>query len=90
MPEKIKPYLNFKTYSIDFSQPDVKITDIDFRLCRTDFDPCSGFPEMFLKLLRDVLSENIALIKNFQRIHCQGKDFMTVYICTAIYPRSIS
>lgn len=68
VPEKIKPYLNFKTYSIDFSQPDVKITDIDFRLCRTDFDPCSGFPEMFLKLLRDVLNENIALIKNFQRI----------------------
>ena len=66
--ERIKPYLNFKTYSIELSQPDVKITDIDFKICSTDFDPCSDCPEMFLELLRAVLNEDTALIKNFQRI----------------------
>lgn len=68
LPGSIKPYLNFKTYSIDSGQPNVKITDNVFRLSATECDPVDDLPEKFLGILLEAFSGNLSLVKNFQRI----------------------
>ena len=68
LPGSIKPYLNFKTYSIDLGQPNVKITDNVFRLSATECDPVDDLPEKFLGILLEAFSGNLSLVKNFQRI----------------------
>lgn len=64
----IKAYLNFKTYSIDLEQPNVKITDNVFKLCATACDPVDDLPTKFLEILTETFSGNLSLLRNFQRI----------------------